>query len=88
MINLHGSNEVDATRRTYDGITQAITDRSLLRKTWDLGSPSLSMVMIRKTYAPSDELDKHAYTRENINAEMIQGEQLALYFERMNICEK
>ena len=64
LINLHGRNEIDATRKAYDGITQAITDRSLLRKKWDLGSPSLSMALIHKTYVPSDELNKHAYTRE------------------------
>ena len=86
--NLHGCDEVDATRRGYDAVTQASTDRSLLRKKWDLGSPSLSMAMIPKPYVSSDERDKHAYTREQINAEMIEGEQSALYFERMTIiCE-
>ncbi|CAN0239714.1 unnamed protein product, partial [Laminaria digitata] len=87
--HLHECNEVTAARRAYDGINHAINSQSLLRKMYDLGSPSLSMALIRKTYVPSDDLDKHAYTREYINAEMIKGEQPALYFDRMSIiCEK
>ncbi|CAM9184868.1 unnamed protein product, partial [Laminaria digitata] len=87
--HLHERNEVTAARRAHDGINHAMTSQSLLRNIYVLGSPSLAMALIRKKYVPSDDLDKHAYTREYINAEMIKGEQPALCFERMSIiCEK
>ena len=85
MINLHERNEVDAARRAYDGINHVITDQSLLRKNWNLVSPSRAMPVTRKPYVPSDEFDKHTYTRECINIEMTEGEQLALYVERICI---
>ena len=43
------------------------------------------MAEIRRHYVPSDDLDKQAYLREYINAEMVEREEPALYFERMSI---
>ena len=42
------------------------------------------MTEIRRHYVPSDDLVKQAYLREYINAEVVEGDEPALYFERMS----
>ena len=82
----HGPNKVASARRSFEGITAAVTHNSpLLRKIQEIGSSSLAMAKIRRHYVLSDDLDKQAYLQEHINAEMVEGEEPALYFERMSI---
>ena len=82
----HVPNKVALARRAFEGITAAVTHNSpLVRKIQEIGSPSLAMAEIRRHYVPGDDLDKQAYLREYIIAEMVEGEEPALYFERMNI---
>ena len=82
----HGPIKVASARRAFEGITAAVIHNSPLpRKIQAIGSPSLAMAEIRRHYVPSDDLDKQAYLREYINAEMVEGEEPALYFERMSI---
>ena len=77
----HGPNKVASARRAFEGITAAVTHNSpLLRKIQEIGSPGLAMAEIRRHYVPSDDLDKQACLREYINAEMVEGEEPALYF--------
>ena len=73
-------------RRAFERITAAVTHNSpLLRKIREIGSPSLAMAETRRHYVPSDGLDKQAHLREYIKAEMAEGDEPAIYFERMNI---
>ena len=64
---------VAAARWAYEGITNALSNSSLLYKISDIGSPSIAMAKVRKHYAPSDDLDKQAYQREYINVHMKGG---------------
>ena len=82
----HGPNKVVSARRAFEGITAAVTLNSpLLRKIQEIGSPSLAMAEIRRHYVPTYDLEKQAYLREYMNAEMVEGEEPALYFERISI---
>ena len=60
-----GTARVAAARRAYEGITNALSNESLLYKIYDIGSPSLAMVEVRRHYVPSEDLDKQAYQRES-----------------------
>ena len=75
-----------SARTAFEGITAAVTHNSpLLRKIQEIGSPSLAMAEIRRHYVPTYDLEKQAYLREYMNAEMVEGEEPALYFERISI---
>ena len=75
----HGPNKVASARRSFEGIAAAVTLNSpLLKETQEIGSPNPAMAEIRRHYVPSDDLDKQAYLREYINAEMVEGEEPTL----------
>ena len=74
LVIRDGPSRVASGRRAYEGITNAITNSFLLGKIYELGSPSLAMVEIRRQYVPSDDLDKQSHLREYISVAMIDGE--------------
>ena len=78
----YGQARVASACRAYEGITSAVTNSFLLRKIYELGSPSLAMAEVRRMYVPSDDLDKQSFLREYFNAAMVPGEKPETYFER------
>ena len=74
-----------ADSRAYEGITNALSNSSLLCQINDIGSHCLAMAEVRRHYVPSDDLDKQANGKECINAHMKEGEEPTLFFERGSI---
>ena len=78
---LYVQNQVASARRAYQSIITAVSNSSILRKIYELDSPSLAMAEIRRTHVPGDDLDKQACLRGYVNVKLADGQASSLYFE-------